>query len=143
MIFRTPEEKKDLIRSWNLPDRPFFAAGACHILAAAFLQTYRDAGYYALHIKPDAGFRGQHVLVSNGSVTFDYHGYAREEAYLSHYFSKIHRFIPHWRGVVKTLSINPTEKAFCQEHRHRMPDQYLHDPRPRAISYLRRFKPPN
>ena len=34
--------KQDPVRRWNLTDRVFFACGACHILAYAFMKTYRD-----------------------------------------------------------------------------------------------------
>jgi hypothetical protein len=33
--------KTDPVRRWNLPDRVFFAAGACHILAYAFIERIR------------------------------------------------------------------------------------------------------
>ena len=84
MIFRSENAKQDLVKSWNRPDRPFFAAGACHILAAVFLETYSNAGYYTLFIKPEARCRGGHVVVSNGRIIFDYHGYADQETYLAH-----------------------------------------------------------
>jgi hypothetical protein len=45
MIFRSPAAKRDLIQSWGRPDRPFFASGACHILAGVFLEKYADANY--------------------------------------------------------------------------------------------------
>jgi hypothetical protein len=31
--------KQDPVRRWSLPDRVFFACGACHILAYAFLKA--------------------------------------------------------------------------------------------------------
>ncbi|WP_246878893.1 hypothetical protein [Thalassospira sp. ER-Se-21-Dark] len=38
---RTPNYcKNDPVMRWNLPDRVFFACGACHILAHAFLKRY-------------------------------------------------------------------------------------------------------
>jgi hypothetical protein len=143
MIFRSENAKKDLVGSWNRPDRPFFAAGACHVLAAVFLETYPEAGYYSLFIRPEAGYRGSHVVVSNGGMIFDYHGYTEYNAYLTHYISKIRRFFPQWRGAIQRLEESPIEKLFCRKHRCRMPEQYLHDPRPRALSYLQRFDHPN
>jgi hypothetical protein len=143
MVFRTPEAKRDLVRSWNRPDRPFFAAGACHILAAAFLEIYPDAGYRAICIQPEAGQRGGHLLVSNGRTVFDYHGYADESAYLAHYFAKIRRFFPAWQGSLIRLKESPLEGDFCQTHQLRRPEQYLHDPRPRALRYLKRFPDPS
>jgi hypothetical protein len=142
MIFRSENAKKDLLRSWNRPDRPFFAAGACHVLAAVFLETYPEAGYHSLFIRPEAGYRGSHVVVSNGRMIFDYHGYTKQSAYLIHYFSKIRRFFPQWQGAIERLKESPIEEPFCKKHQYRMPYQYLCDPRLRALSYLQRFDQP-
>jgi hypothetical protein len=37
---RTPGAKRDPAKRWAFPDRVFFAAGACHMLAYAFLERY-------------------------------------------------------------------------------------------------------
>jgi hypothetical protein len=42
---RTMGAKRDPVKQWSLPDRVFFAAGACHMLAYAFLDCYRDSGF--------------------------------------------------------------------------------------------------
>jgi hypothetical protein len=94
MIFRSAEDRFDLQRSWARPDRPFFAAGACHILAGVFLETFPRSGFHALMIQPKPGFRGSHVLVSNGRQVFDYHGYGDARPYFLHYFSKAARLLP-------------------------------------------------
>jgi hypothetical protein len=139
MIFRTAEQKHDLIRSWHRPDRPFFAAGACHILAAAFLEAYPHASFHPFLILPNPGLRGSHVFVSNGKTAFDYHGFSRHDQYLSHYFTKICRFFPLWNGEVIRLKESPVGASFCRAYNCRLPSQYLHDPLPRAFSYLARF----
>ena len=139
MIFRTEEQKRDLIRSWRRPDRPFFAAGACHVLAAAFLETYPSAGFRPFLILPARGLRGSHVFVSNSNIVFDYHGFSKHDYYLSHYFSKIRRFFPQWHGEVIGLNESPISVSFCGAHNCRLPSQYLHDPLPRAFAYLSRF----
>jgi len=41
---RTARERADQRVSWERPDRAFFAAGACHILAWACRSAYPDAG---------------------------------------------------------------------------------------------------
>lgn len=41
----TPAERADQMLSWNRDDVRFFAAGACHILAFAFLEVYPKAGF--------------------------------------------------------------------------------------------------
>jgi hypothetical protein len=139
MIFRTEEQKHDLIRSWYRPDRPFFSSGACHILAAAFLELHPNAGFHPFLILPSPGLRGSHVFVSNGKTVFDYHGFSRQDYYLSHYFTKICRFFPLWRGEVIRLTETPIAVSFCERYNHRLPSQYPRDPLPRAFSYLTRF----
>jgi hypothetical protein len=139
MIFRTEEQKHDQMRLWNRPDRPFFAAGACHVLAAAFLEAYPNAGYRPVLILPKPGLRGSHVFVSNGNTAFDYHGFSKHEHFVFHYFDKISRLFPQWRGDVIDLKESPTSVSFCGKYNHRLPNQYLHDPMPRAFSYLARF----
>jgi hypothetical protein len=50
---RTPGySKDDLKQRWALPDRVFFACGACHILAYAFIERYRPAAAKAMWIRP-------------------------------------------------------------------------------------------
>jgi hypothetical protein len=142
MIFRTAESKNDLISSWNRPDRPFFAAGACHILAAVFLETYPNSGYCSFHVVPGPGLRGAHLFVSNDQLVFDYHGYVEMERYLAHFTTKMARFFPGWHGQIKRLDASPVDESFCHEFQHRLPSQYLHDPRPRALDYIKHFPPP-
>ena len=139
MIFRTEEQKRDPVRTWFRSDRSFFAAGACHILAGAFLKTYPNAGFEPYLISPHPGLRGSHVFVSDGKTGFDYHGFTKHDRLLSHYFIKIRRFFPQWQGEIVRLNESPIGATFCVEQNHRMPSQFLHDPLPRALSYLSRF----
>jgi hypothetical protein len=139
MIFRTEEQKHDLIRSWHRPDRPFFATGACHVLAAAFLEVYPNTGFHPFLILPGSGLRGSHVFVSDGKTVFDYHGFSGHDRFLSHYFVKVRRFFPRWFGEVIRLEESPIGVAFCGRYSHRLPSQYPYDPLPRAFSYLVRF----
>ena len=93
MIFIDKETKQDPVKRWNLPNRIFFAAGACHILAYTFLMTYPEHNFQAYWIKPGAGMSGNHIFVSNGRLAFDYDGLkllpeflaAVEESMKSHY----------------------------------------------------------
>jgi hypothetical protein len=61
---------------WALPDRVFFACGACHILAYAFLQRWGGPSMQAVWIKPAPGHIGNHVFINGGEWVFDYHGYS-------------------------------------------------------------------
>jgi hypothetical protein len=143
MIFRSIEAKKNLVHSWHRPDRPFFAAGACHILAGVFLKAYAGSDFRPFLIAPEPGFRGSHVFVADARFVFDYHGYSQRDRYLLHHGEKMRRFFSGWRGRLIELFCSPLEEDFCREYRHRSPAGYLHDPLPRALTYLRRFSRPS
>src|SRR5436305_2051689 len=72
---RTPGYRKSNAETrWALPGRVFFACGACHILAYAFLQRWGGPGMQAVWIKPAPGHIGNHVLsmaASGSSITTD------------------------------------------------------------------------
>jgi hypothetical protein len=142
MIFRTDEQKRDLKGGWNRPDRPFFATGACHILAAAFLETYPCAGYAPIFVKPNGNFRGGHVLVANAEIVFDYHGYTERMFYFDHFAIKMGRFFPRWSAQALPLLESPAAWDFCRQTNHRHPSQFIKDPFPRAFAYLQRFPAP-
>ena len=80
--------KQNPVRRWNLPDRAFFAAGACHILAYAFLERYPEAGFAPLWIKPAPGHTGNHIIIVREDRAFDYHGHSDRSALLAHYCAK-------------------------------------------------------
>jgi hypothetical protein len=54
--------KQDPVRPWSLPDRVFFACGACHILAYAFLKANPRSSFAPLWIKPSKGFTGNRIV---------------------------------------------------------------------------------
>ena len=64
---RTPEEKRDMFKSWARSDQAFFASGACHILADLFVQLHQHEGYKMVHIKPAESFTGNHVYAQMAS----------------------------------------------------------------------------
>ena len=59
-MYITKVERGDLVRRWALPDRIFFACGACQVLAYAALQTF--PGFKAIWIKPHQGYTGNHIV---------------------------------------------------------------------------------
>jgi hypothetical protein len=140
MIFRSNKAKTDPVLSWNRPDRPFFAAGACHVLCAAFLELHPNEGYHTVIIRPEPGFRGGHVVVSNGKKVFDYHGYSEEKAFLRHYHAKMGRFFPKWGCSIHRVHGSPVSAEFCEQNKLRKPDQFLHDPFPRAMDYVHQLE---
>jgi hypothetical protein len=81
---------------WALPDRVFFACGACHILAYAFLERYGSPEMKALWLKPKPGFIGNHIFVATEVWVFDYHGYSRRDRFLAHAFRRARHYLSNW-----------------------------------------------
>ena len=88
------------------PDRRFFACGACHILAHAYLERFPDGRFRPFWIRPRPGFTGNHVFVSDGETVFDYHGYSAARAFLPHYARRAGRYYPGWDAEVVPLRVN-------------------------------------
>jgi hypothetical protein len=142
-----PGIKSDPLKRWNLPERVFFACGACHILAYAFLETYPDAGYHAVWIRPAEGFTGSHVFVTNGTTAFDFHGYRCEEALIAHHWAKGRLWWPGWDGTLVSLPqdvlVSEVKSKTYDGLWLREPGQFLNDAMPRARTFLTRFGPPS
>ena len=150
MYLLRPGIKDDPWRRWNLPDRVFFAAGACHILAHAFLERFSASGFSPIWVRPREGFTGHHVFVANGDLTFDYHGYLPRGRLVAHYTRRARRLFAGWDAELVAVSIslvNRTEaKTIGMDIRE--PGQFLHDALPRAHHFLdhfdhRVFNPPS
>jgi hypothetical protein len=131
---------------WSLPDRVFFAAGACHILAYAFLERHFCFGAKALWLRPEAGI-GNHVFVACGDWAFDYHGYALLDRFLSHSRRRAQRLWPGWHAQLVEL---PREVLVSEAKSKtygglwlREPGQFLHNALPRARAFLNRFPAPD
>ncbi len=134
-----PIKKTDPLLNWSLPDRVFFACGACQVLAYAVLRSYPNAGFHPYWIRPARGFRGNHIVVSNGSLAFDYHGWSKLDRLLSHVETKAERWWPGWRFDL--VEIEPDVlvsevKSAAIGCRMREPGQFLHDALPRAYAFL-------
>ena len=143
MFFPKINVKGDPLRRWHRPDRHFFANGACHVLAFAFLERYPDFGFHARWIKPAAGFTGNHIYVTDGINAFDYHGLTTEQRLLAFDFKRARRFFAGWDA---TLVDVPTDVLVSEQRSRqieglwlREPKQFLHDALPRARSFLDRL----
>jgi hypothetical protein len=144
---RTKGGKRDPEKRWALPDRVFFACGACQVLAHAFLRAYPDSGFGAVWIRPAEGYTGNHIVVVRGRLAFDYHGYSDWPTLLAHMTRRAKRWWPGWEAGLIPL---PPE-VLVSEAKSRTypglwlmePKQFLHDATPRAERYLRRFPPPS
>jgi hypothetical protein len=131
---------------WALPDRVFFACGACHILAYAFLERHGNCRPKVIWLKPTPGFTGNHIFIDGGEWVFDYHGYSDRERFLAHTNKKASRWWFGWRASLVEL---PPDVLISEEKSRtydglwlREPRQFLHDALPRARSYLSRFPAP-
>ena len=141
-----PHIKQDPWLRWGLPDRVFFACGACHVLAYAFLERFAEHGFRAVWIRPDAGFTGNHIFVARGEVAFDYHGYSARAALLDHIRRKARRWWPGWSYTLQPL---PQQVLVSEAASRRYdglwlrePTQFLHDALPRARAFLDPYPAP-
>jgi hypothetical protein len=142
IILRTAEEKADQELSWSRPDEEFFASGACHVLAAAFLETHPHAGFEAWSLSPKTGHRGGHIVVVRDDLVFDWTGYGRRDAFLADYFEAMRRLFPDWDATLERVHEHPLDREFCVRTGARHPTQFLHDPLPRALAFVSRHPPP-
>lgn len=54
---RTAEERRDPFLFWKRDDQPFFAAGACHILADMFRQLHQGEDFQVVFMKGKVAIR--------------------------------------------------------------------------------------
>jgi hypothetical protein len=134
---RTDLERRDEHLSWERPDQAFFAAGACHILAWTFIETYPDAGYGIVAARLECDEHCFHAYVSNGTWAFDHAGWNLEADLLSatEEFEK--------KAVADRWTVLTDLKTYCRDYDHRPPEAYYADPRPRAQTYLASFPAPH
>ena len=140
------EIKRDPVRRWALSESVFFAAGACHVLAHAFLERYPSAGFEPVWIKPAAGYTGNHIVVVRDRLAFDFHGYGSWPALQDHLRRKFRRWYPGWDASLIPLAAEVLiSETLSRRHDGlwlREPGQYLHNATPRARRFLNRFPPP-
>ena len=131
--------KKNPEKRWALPDRIFYGYGACAILAGAFLQHPPLEGFYGERIIPGEGFSGNHIYVTNGVIAFDYHGYSARERLLEHHGRGWALRNPGWHCAVTRVDFDLIDTVELNRRKMLGPEQYLHDPVPRARRFLRRI----
>jgi hypothetical protein len=118
----------------------FFACGACQVLAHVVCSTYGHAGLRPYWIRPAEGFRGNHIIASDGEWAFDYHGWSRLERLLDHISRKAQRWWPGWSYTIRPLDdpsiLISEERSKAMGLHLREPRQFLLDATPRAIAFL-------
>ena len=139
-------KKQDAEIRWKLPDRVFFACGACQVLSFAFLEAHCLPGAQALWLKPAPGFTGNHIFVACEGWIFDYHGYSAREQFLAHTFRKAQRWWPGWQAdlvpLPRDVLVSEAKSRTFDGLWLREPGQFLHDAMPRANAFVRRFAGP-
>jgi hypothetical protein len=132
---------------WALPDRMFFACGACHILAYAFLEWFPDHGFRAIWMRPASGFTGNHVVATDGETAFDFHGYSNWDRLLAHARRKNGQCMPGWNCTLVELPpdvlISEAKSKAYDGLWLRGPEQFLHNALPRARAFVQRFAVPS
>lgn len=134
---RTPEERKDPFLSWRRADQPFFASGACHILAEMFRQLHHGENFQVIFMKPHGSKPGTHVYASNGKWAFDHNGWTLEKELLNITESAYAKKYPGW-GFDRIVVEDDLE-TFCRNNNHRQPWQYAYLPWERAYNYIKQF----
>ncbi|MBV1852611.1 hypothetical protein KUA19_20980 [Catellatospora sp. NEAU-YM18] len=127
MFRRTDAERTDQQLAWQRSDQAFFAAGACHILAWAFLEAYPDGGFQIHALRKQGEPHPHHVYVTDGLWAFDHCGWTLWSELRQWYQSE-------------DLVIRTDLTTFCAENYHRLPEQFSHLPWQRAHDYLDRYR---
>jgi len=132
---RTKAERNDQRLSWQRSDQAFFAAGACHILAWAFVTGRSNSNFQIVALRKVGEKHASHVIASDGVWAFDHDGWTRESDLLA----VTAAFEPEkpWESLLITADLG----AYRRSHDHRLPEQYAEDPWPRARAYIARFPP--
>lgn len=130
---RTEAERRDQRLSWDRDDVAFFAAGACHILAYAFMEIYPEAGFRPVGLWPRDERDPSHVYVTEGTWAFDHDGWTLQSELLSvtRAAEPLSAFTP--RPIDTNLD------TFCRRHHHRPRHLFAFDPWERARRYIAQF----
>jgi hypothetical protein len=102
-------------------------------------------GLHAIWIAPAAGYRGNHIVATDGDWAFDYHGWSKLDRLLDHMRRKASRWWPGWSCEVRPFPADAlvSESASRALRLHlREPGQFLHDATPRAEAFLAARPPP-
>ncbi|PWU47720.1 hypothetical protein DLJ46_13985 [Micromonospora globispora] len=132
---RTAIERSDQRVAWERTDQAFFAAGACHILAWVCRDSYPDRPIEIAAVRLAGERQVFHAYTVWDGWAFDHSGWNPEPELLA--------INTDFEGQpLQRVKIIHSLAEFCETHHHRMPDQYWHDPLPRARDYVGRYSPP-
>ncbi len=134
---RTPEERRDPFVFWQREDQPFFAAGACHILAEMFRQLHQGEDFQVIFMKGKNGHPGKHVYISYGEWIFDHNGWTLEKEMIDTVRAGFTERYPGWD--FEQIVVKEDLEAFCRNNNHRQPWQFAYLPWERAYNYIKQF----
>lgn len=129
---RSPEQVADVVLAWQRPDRPFFAAGACHILARQF--TRRHPNFNIVQIRPLPGWKGSHLYATDGHRAFDFNGWSTESDLVRANVAASRLESPGWN--YELVPVTGDFDAFCQSINHRTAALYPGDVETRADQFI-------
>jgi hypothetical protein len=142
MYWPLPGIKKHPEKRWKQSDRIFFGFGACHILAGVFLKDAPIDGFYGEWIVPDDSFSGTHMFVTNGQISFDFHGYSLRKRLLTRYWRGHQARYQGWDAKVVKIDFPLLNTKELNSRKHLGPDQYFGDPIERARRFIASKKLP-
>lgn len=139
MYVLKPGIKRDPQRRWALPDRIFFAHGACHILAGVYLRSPPLPGFHAEWIIPADERPGTHIFLTDGQLAFDFHGYSTRTKLLAHHAKCWSAQYENWGHTLERVEFNLLNTPELNQRKMLGPDQYLYDATQRAERFLARI----
>jgi hypothetical protein len=141
---RTPGAKRDPIKQWALPDRVFFAAGACHMLDMP--SSRPTPAPASSRIRPGVGHTGNHIALVRNEFVFDYHGFSVWSRYWAHTMRRANQWWPGWSAdIVRIRRDALVSRRQAREYEGlwmKEPQEFLFDPLTRVRRYLERFPGP-
>lgn len=129
---RTPEQVADPALAWQRPDRAFFAAGACHILAEQITRRLPDLR--VVHLRPHDDRPGSHVFATDGTDAFDFNGWTTEADLIAANVNACRAGDPTWSHEL--VVVEGDLDRYWQANNHRTAGQYPGDVVARAERYI-------
>ena len=93
-------------------------------------------------IRPIAS-EGNHIFVTDGTWAFDHRGFMAADRLLAHHEPGWAAKIPGWKFELVKVDFDLLDTRVLNEKGMRGPEQYLHDPRPRAERYIQMMRDRN
>ncbi len=93
-------------------------------------------GFHAERIVPAEGLAGGHAFVTDGRIAFDHRGYSLRGRLMAHHRHGWTARYPGLDAAVEVVHFRLLCTAELNRRKMLGPDQYLHDPVPRARRFI-------